>query len=180
MKDSKIATLEAQRISLLHKLESLSEEQLKFAPAVNSWSIVEILEHIILSEELSVNYALKKVQAPQLLTSVKLGGRLKGKIMNVLLNLSLKFKASEMTSPKKKISMEDLKVRWEGSRTKLENLSSQAPDILDKGIMKHPRTGYLNFSQLLDFFSAHYAHHLKQINDLVESGQKENLKVSVV
>ncbi len=179
MKDSKIATLEAQRISLLHKIESLTDEQFNFSISENSWSIGEILDHIITSEELSVNYALKKVQDPSLLHSVSISGKLKLIVMNALLGFNLKFKASEMTSPKKKTSFTELKNRWEDCRANLESLSSKAPDVLEKGIMKHPRTGYLNLSQLLDFFSSHYAHHLKQINGLVELGNETKIEGSV-
>lgn len=160
--------LEAQRISLLYKLNGLSDEQLSFTIAPNSWSIKEIIEHLVLSEELSVSNALNKIKNPKKLKPVSKKDKIFSLIMNFLLAFPLKFKAPNATISKKKIDYLDLVSRWEKCRKDLELLSTQAPDVLEKGLMKHSKAGYLNLNQMLNFFSAHYSHHLRQINVLFE------------
>ena len=174
MKYSTIAKLEAQRVSLLHKLNKLTLEETLFVEIEGKWSIIEILEHIILSEELSVNYAFKKIENPDTLKNVKWNTGLKMLIMRIVLNLNFKYKAPTVTLPitLKASSLSELTQRWESSRILLEELSANSPALLKKGVLKHPYAGFLNFNQMLTFMQSHYNHHLVQISHLVEL-QKE-------
>jgi uncharacterized damage-inducible protein DinB len=170
LKDSKIATLEAQRVNLFHKLSHLSIEELHHQPEIGKWSIIKIVTHMILSEEKSVAYVLKKTQYPENLKTVGLKTYVLLKIMQVYLSINLKAKSSAAVNPisSGESSLEDLEKRWTSSRIELENLSKLSPSILNKGIFKHPKVGYMNLDQMLSFFSSHYGHHLKQISAIVE------------
>jgi hypothetical protein len=170
LEDSKIAILEAQRISLMHKFTQLNALDLTEPITEGKWSIIQLVEHIVLSEELSVSYVLNKVQKPELLTSVSLKSKVYLVLMGLVLKLNIKYKAPKVVTPESSvtISLTELSARWEKVRMDLELLSKLSPAILKKGILKHPRLGFLSFSQMLDFFSTHYAHHLEQINNQVE------------
>ena len=174
MKDSKIEELEAQRISLIHKLSSLPSDILNYQIKDGKWSILQILEHIILSEELSLGYALKKTQKPSKLRNVSVKNWISGKILNRVLRLNIKYKAPAVVYPSADgaLNLHDLERRWEESRKKIFVLNDASPKVLEKGILKHPYTGYMNFSQMLTFFSAHYVHHLSQISEIVDSKNK--------
>ncbi|RMF60717.1 MAG: DinB family protein, partial [Calditrichaeota bacterium] len=56
-------SLENQRKRLIEKLKPLSEAQLSHSPAPGSWSINEVLNHVIQSESGTLGYMRKKSQA---------------------------------------------------------------------------------------------------------------------
>lgn len=171
MKDSKIQILEAQRIHLIHRCASLELSTLHHSRAEGKWSVIQVLEHIVLSEEASVSYVFNKTQDLSSLKGISIKSRVYFIFMKLALKLNMKYKAPKLVNPlySESSSLEDLIPRWEATRARLEDLSKLSPNILDKGILKHPYIGYLNFSQMLGFFSSHYAHHLAQINALVEN-----------
>ncbi len=170
MKYSTIAKLEAQRVSLLHKLDKLTTEQSLFMEVEGKWSVLGILEHIVLSEELSVNYAFKKIESSSTLKNVKWNSGLKVLLMRFTLHFNFKFKAPSVALPQatKPPTLSELNQRWENTRILLEELSTKSPGLLKKGILKHPYAGFLSFNQMLAFMESHYNHHLVQINHLVE------------
>lgn len=182
MKYSTIAKLDAQKVSLLHKLNKLSLEQSLFVESEGKWSILEILEHIVLSEELSVNYAFKKIENPNTLKNAKWNSGLKMLLMRIVLNLNFKYKAPSVALPitSKPTNLSELSQRWESSRILLEELSAQSPGLLKKGVLKHPYAGFLNFNQMLAFMQSHYNHHLVQINHLVELQKEQGSLADVV
>ncbi|MGB0807269.1 MAG: DinB family protein [Salibacteraceae bacterium] len=173
MKDSKIANLEAQRVSLFHKIHHLSEEELMHQPQIGKWSILQIITHIVLSEERSVEYVKKKTQDPSTLKPTNLKTWFLCKIMGIYLGLNLKAKAPKVVNPQPDDvrSLQELESRWTKARMELENLSKLSPEVLSKGIFKHPKVGYMNFDQMLNFFSSHYGHHLAQVNAIVETSE---------
>jgi len=170
LKDSKIATLEAQRISLLHKLERVSEKNLNQDLRKGKWSILQVLEHVIVCEELSIQYAFRKITQPDSLERVGVKSKVLSKIVTLGLGLKLKHEAPSVTKPNsdRNTSLDTLRERWEISRDNLEELSIQSTGFLELGIGKHPSIGSMSFSQILAFFRAHYNHHLVQINTLFE------------
>jgi hypothetical protein len=171
LKDSKISTLEAQRVSLFHKLKQVDISQLSKKPNASSWSVLHVVEHLVLIEEQSVANVLYKVQTPDSLYSVNLRTRVNLVLLHLVLGKSFKFKSPKVVAPEvtEQKSLEELELRWVSARKKLEEISKMSPDVLRKGIFKHPIVGYMNFSQMLGFYSAHLKHHLSQISGLIES-----------
>ncbi|UTW65691.1 DinB family protein [bacterium SCSIO 12643] len=169
MKDTQIAHLESQRISLVNKLNNLDPVKLEFSEGAQRWSILNVVEHLVLSEESSVNYALKKIQEIESLKGVSFKSRVYSLILSTVLKFNLKFKAPEVAKPGvNPVTLDELNARWEATRVQLYNLSAESPDVLNKGILKHPFVGKMNFNQMLQFFEAHFEHHIVQINRLVE------------
>lgn len=174
MKYHKLAILESQRISLIHKLSSLPEENLRFRFSGSQWCVLEVLEHLILSEELSVSYVAKKLQEPQKLQKVSLASRIKLTMVNLFLRFNFKAKAPSSTIPSSNTSHSFLELsnRWESSRAHLEILSENSSGNLNKGVFKHPKVGMMNFDQMLSFFLAHKSHHLMQISTLLMANKR--------
>lgn len=169
MKDTQIAHLESQRISLMNKLNNLAPEKLIFSEGEAQWSIINVIEHIVLSEELSINYALTKISDWDKLKKVKFTSSIKVLILRLVLKMNWKYKAPSAAKPVlDKTSLTELNERWEATRVQLYNLSSASPDVLSMGILRHPSVGIMNFNQMLQFFEAHFEHHIIQINKLVE------------
>lgn len=174
MKDTQIAHLESQRISLVNKLHNIDPVKLDFREEMQRWSILNVVEHLVLSEESSVNYALRKIQNIENLEGISIKSRLYGFILNRILKFNLKFKSPEAATPGlNPVTLDELNVRWEAARIQLYNLSAESPDVLNKGILKHPFVGRMNFNQMLHFFEAHFEHHIVQINSLVEKQMRQ-------
>jgi len=150
-------------------------ERLLFSETENSWSILNILEHIVLSEEASLAYVLKKTSVVADLKPISVKSWLKIWLMKLVLQFKVKYKAPKHVDPIKSTitDIKELTLRWENSRDVLYDISQLSPRILEKGILKHPYAGMLNFSQLLVFFETHFEHHLVQINHLVELDQQQ-------
>ena len=170
MKDSDIATLEAQRISLEHKLTRVDEDLFSSSPVNGKWSIIQILEHIVISEEMAILYVNKKIKSPELLNSVTMKTKIYAILMNNLLKYNFRFKAPQKVNPSHypTSKVENILHRWQQARISLEQLSRMSPVVLEKGIFKHPGVGYLNFSQMVDFLKSHFEHHLTQISVIVD------------
>jgi hypothetical protein len=153
----------------MNKLNNLAQDKLSFSNEGHQWSIMNVIEHIVLSEELSINYALKKVDEWDKLSKVEFKSRIRILVLRMVLKLNLKYKAPKAARPVlSKTSLTELNNRWEAARIQLYNLSTTSPDVLNKGILKHPFVGVMNFNQMLQFFEAHFEHHILQINKLVE------------
>lgn len=170
MKNRKIIDIEAQRVSLIHKLSKVTKTRQHYSESETSWSILNIVEHIVLSEEASLDYVQKKLSNPDQLKSVELISWVKILLMKMVLKFNMKFKAPNHVNPLEKngSNLESLADRWEFVRNRLIELSETDSKNLAKGILRHPYAGMMNFSQLVAFFETHFEHHLGQINRLVE------------
>jgi uncharacterized damage-inducible protein DinB len=185
LKYKKIIDIEAQRVSLIHKLSSVPQKRQYYSETETSWSILNIVEHMVMSEEASLDYVQKKMAQPGHLKPVELISWFKIWIMKIVLKLKVKYKAPNHVNPLENTgtNLESLSNRWELVRERLIDLSEENSKDLEKGILRHPYAGMLNFTQLLAFFETHFEHHLIQINRLVELNviEKElKLVVSVV
>lgn len=168
---NQIGELESKRNFLIQKLKGLSIDELERKPVADKWCILEIIAHLVLSEELSVGYALNKVSNPEKLQSVKFSSSIKAKLLEYVLKLNIKYKAPKIAKPTniEELKFDDLIERWAQARQGLEQISEFPSELLKKGVLKHPYTGFMNFDQMLSFIEEHYNHHLKQINILYPS-----------
>ena len=96
---NEIGELESKRIFLTQKLQRLSVDELKQTPSDDKWSILEILAHIVLSEELSIGYTLNKLSKPDKLRPVNFVSSLKAQFLKYVLVLNIKYKAPKITEP---------------------------------------------------------------------------------
>jgi hypothetical protein len=163
-----IQNLEAKRISLIHKLGLQNSEKLNHKNEASGWSILQILEHVVLVEEKSVANAIYKLSSPKELKPVSLFVEVRLLIVRVTFLFGIKFKSPKEVAPGDEISFLDLVNRWEIARIKLQELSPNALQLLSLGIFKHPVIGYLNYKQMVQFLDMHFHHHLAQVSSLYE------------
>lgn len=157
--------LENARRNLFTSLDKLSEKTLNTQPAEAEWSQIQVLFHLLYTEELARQYISKKLNNPLSITSPGLKNRIKLGMLTLALRSPIKFKAPAIVSTLPPYaSWSETKERWEKNRQDLSFLLSDISDEMGlKAIFKHPIAGYLNLPQMLDFFYEHWQHHEKQI-----------------
>ncbi len=158
------------KIKVLIKSQSLNNEQLNSKPDAKSWSLAQVYYHLYLVELRTHHFISSKVKEINALDKTGIKEKWRLWLMNLFLKLPIKFKAPQTVSDDipNTIDLEKLKGDWENLQMSFKLLLSvQNDQDLEKKIFKHPRIGYLNFYQTLDFLLAHHKHHLKQINGLL-------------
>jgi hypothetical protein len=159
------SSLEIQRNQILDNLKSVSPEQ--FNNSKNGkWSISQILGHLVTSEELSLNYMTKKINAINEVNTTGIWGEIKLIVFIVSQRLPLKYKAPKILSenPKAYSDVTALEEGWNNSRQELKLFIEKFPtDGIKKKIYRHPVMGRCNVKHALIFFREHIIHHYPQI-----------------
>lgn len=163
-------TIEQQKADLLIQIGSLSAAQLHQHPP-GKWSLSQVFAHLITSEQLSVQYLKKKIQAIDEQPDTGLVEELKMWTLIISQRLPFKFKAPKVVvdhTPAFKNAAE-IATAWNQTRTELKDLLGRfTANHLKRKIYKHPVAGKLNIVQATRFFSEHIIHHTPQIKRLLK------------
>ena len=163
--------IEHERNKLLNRLATLPPERLEHKASLTKWSVNEILIHLLTSEQLTLAYLKKKSLGWDQLRN----SGVTQSLMMLILQLSqrlplLKYKAPKglVASTPEPISLTDLRIRWDSSRTELKNfLETIHEKNLYKLVYKHPVAGRFDIIQCIKFMHEHFHHHLPQIKRLL-------------
>ncbi|MCP3933286.1 MAG: DinB family protein [Bacteroidetes bacterium] len=159
-------------IALLNKLESYSDTSLNKKPDAESWSVLQILHHLIRSEGLSKKYVEKKLSFKPKLNRPGLSNIFRNFLLKSYLNVPIKFKAPKGVSTPHLPESSDIKSTkdiWLNQRKELRQYLKTIPsEMIGKEIYKHPIAGRLTLPQMLDFFQTHYERHKKQLEKTLE------------
>jgi len=149
-------------------MEGLSEEQLKFKPTPEKWSVLEVAEHISLAEGLlfkSVEGALAGKENPEWETKTK------GKtefLERVMVNRDRKATAPESIVPSGKLTRDEVIAKLNESRAKTLKFAEETKLPLKSHTLDHPFPvfGTLNAYQWLIYIPLHNIRHNKQIEEV--------------
>ncbi len=153
---------------LENDLSKYPSEQLNRKPAPGQWSVMQVVNHVMMAEAGSLNYLKKKLSDPSAIKKAGIGSA----IRTWLLNLSqiipgLKFKAPAFINEDKLPPVSDREAvfqQWRASRAALRAfLESQPDEIFTKEAFRHPRAGRMTIVQMLSFFGSHLNRHVRQI-----------------
>lgn len=145
-------------------IQEANPEQLRFKASADSWNMLQIVEHLIISEKLSMDYLISKNYA-----NARQGGRAGAFIrslgLRILLLSPLRFKApAGWLQPGENPDTERLLDEWKQVRAGMyEYLRNFPEEKLIMMIYRHPRAGWLDIRQALNFFEDHMLHHQKQL-----------------
>lgn len=163
--------IEANRLALLDKMSTFSDEKLNQKPAPESWSAMQTAYHLVMAETSTLSYLEKKIQAKD---SVKAAG-IKSVFRSALLKLFL-FLPFKVKAPKIVENVPDfkpftaLKQDWDKTRKNLESLLETLTDKdVKRELFKHPLAGKMNILQMLEFINDHLVRHIKQIDRCLAS-----------
>ena len=159
--------------SLFSELEQYSHEQLNQQPAPDSWCATQVLQHLLHSEMYSRQYCEKKLSFSPELDNAGFMDKIRTVLVSGYFSLPLKLEAPKAIStdalPRESTLAEIRKTYGEQRELLREFLSTVDDQYLGKAVYKHPFAGRLSISGMLHFFTAHFAHHRKQIRRAVSA-----------
>lgn len=159
--------------SLLTYLSLFPSEKLQQRPSPNAWSVMEILQHVMLAEKLSVAYVGKKIQHPKGLKKAGMIERCRLMLLRFFLYAPLKFKAPSMVAEQHFNSQTDLDTlanNWRSIRATMASLLEEfPPELLGTNIYRHALAGRLTLDGMFLFFEGHFRRHRKQIEKTLQA-----------
>jgi uncharacterized damage-inducible protein DinB len=153
--------------TFLKRIKEKTLEQQMFKPNEEGWNMVEIFEHILLSEGGILGYFKKRPPAE---TEYKVD--LKSKVAYSVLSQFYKLPS------KVKVPVKGLTPNGDTSLEKLIQQSDKNNDVirailvdfpsekLKYSVFKHPVSGAMTMRNTIDFFTNHILHHVHQLNRL--------------
>jgi hypothetical protein len=154
------------------KVKGLSSEKINKKPKGDNWSIGQVYYHLFLVEEGTYKYLTEKTKEINSITDSGLKSWYRTTLLKLFLWFPFKFKAPRTVSDSipDEIDFDSLMTDWNLLREKISLLlHAQEERHLKRKIFKHPRIGYINFYQTIEFIESHHRHHIKQINDLLSN-----------
>ena len=148
------------RTEVLQSVSGLTDLQLNEKQA-GKWSIMQVLEHLYLTEKLIVN-KLKAVMASSEETAAE------DRPIHLVINRDHKIVAPQFLTPSDDfITLATIQEKLLASRTSLEEfLADTDQEELRKRSLLHPVFGLLNIKQWVEFIGLHEKRHLAQIEEL--------------
>ncbi len=155
----------------LDLMEGLSEEQLRFKPAPEKWSVIEVAEHIWMAEGAlfaGVERALANKENPEWETKTK------GKtefLEKVMVSRERRAQAPESIVPSGKLSRADVIAKLKDAREKTLKFAEETKVPLKAHTFDHPFPVFstLNAYQWLIYVPLHNIRHNKQIEEVKAS-----------
>jgi hypothetical protein len=159
--------IEQQRSDIQSRITRLSDEQLDWTPETTSWSIRQIIEHLVLCDETlgrareagsvmkeapvfrAVPRALKRALVLRALS--------RGAILPV---------PSPAVEPQGNVSLTELVSRWETARGEMQGFLHTLAE--DETRYLHPVLGPLTATQMLELNETHAGYHWRQMNALLQ------------
>jgi DinB superfamily len=151
-----------QRQTVLDELAGLGPEQLAFRPEPGSWSVLDVLEHLVRVEE-GIMSRIRKRDPRTWGEAVRTRGALE--LMSLYYLIGRRFRVPiETVMPLGGVTLSDLGARWEAAQATMRGvLEGFGPDDFRRPMMRHPMLGRLTPVETLSFICRHIAHHRRQI-----------------
>lgn len=167
MKDQLISAIdgiEAAKTTFVQLLEGYSRAERAKLPE-SGWSMLQVMEHLLIAEQGVLEYLIKKCQAPYTDIPPYDASTSPSNLLKEALLSEKKFQAPEiMPDPTGAQSFENMQIYWDNLRLKfirfVEGLDENYHNRL---IFKHPTLGRLNLIETLEFIDSHITHHIYQI-----------------
>lgn len=161
-KDEGMAQLNRTRAMLMEATKDLSDAQWNFKPAPDKWSILEVLEHIVLTEDaLRGNIVNNVLRAPVTNTSAAAKAD-DGTVLSAVSDRSTKAKAPAELVPTGRWSAKEAQAEFLKSRKRTLALLQSRGDLREHAV-ESPLGKNLDGYQWILLISAHSERHTKQI-----------------
>lgn len=160
-----IQKLDQNAVELFSLLDTCSEEEIKIHPE-NSWSILEVCEHIFLTEKTVISFSFhpieKKSEKSELFGTEKL--------RKIIIQLrARKVSAPEFLKPKGLFkSVSEFKNEFTRHRELLKQGLLSERIVIDNSVYPHPYLGEMTRRDWMHFIPTHTERHTYQISDILE------------
>ena len=157
--------LEDQKQRMLAMVENLTTEQLQFAPGPGRWSILQVLQHVVMGEvgmrqseaELRDNPLREKLRP----------GKMVGIVKEFLAKDLVDAVPDPSMEPDGNTTLEQLRSLWQEERRVMAVLLDSVKEENCDGVMfSHVACGPLTALQMLEIAEAHLGTHSRQIERL--------------
>jgi hypothetical protein len=162
----KIQSFADRSAALLDELEAMEPGTLRARPLPGKWTILEIVEHIVLAER----FVLQGLPEPSHLPAAKPG--LKGRLRYLLVLFVLRANipvgvGSPAMIPQGNRDLAELRGLWnEDQAWVLAYVTRFGSRGLKRAILRHPVTGPITVKQAITLSRAHLDRHIRQIRRL--------------
>jgi hypothetical protein len=168
--------MDKRRQIVAELLLAQKQEVLIFRGSPDSWSPIDVVEHLVLSEffvRRSLSRAARQaVSGPPL----SMRQRLNGTLLYVALQSPLRFKVPEAArgvSPSGRTELPPLLEKWDHTRAAIgDTVSTMSPEQLAHPVFTHPLAGAVGIDAALGFVDAHLLHHYRQIQRILRSAAR--------
>lgn len=162
-----LAELEKRKQEMTGLLEGWSPARLEFRPNPDSWSALEVVDHIIRTESNIMSRARIGLQSPH---SIGLRDRAGYLLLDRIFRSQRRVKVPSSVAtvlPGPDLDLRTLLPHWDVVRQELGELVTAVDSrLLDQGIFRHPVSGWMSLPQVISFFSVHIVHHGYQLERL--------------
>ncbi len=150
---------------LFQRIDDIDPHYLSEKLDENTWSVIQILNHVLQGEQLALSYMQYKKEQGAVLEKESWKARWRFHLTMIALSLPLKFKApGKLNSPSNQESLEEVKANFLAARVALRAfMDEQDPSFFRMASCKHPRIGRITLTRMIRFFHKHVQHHEKQI-----------------
>ena len=168
--------LERQRTALLADLARQNPDALAWQPAPGAWSILQVVEHLVIAEEGVMSLAETRLPKP-----VGLKHRIRSaivlRVVYRALNSRRRLKVPRPTlNPSgDHIDLQELARRWVEVRGRMERALEAVTTATRKDRpIGHPIAKWITWEQGLEFLFRHVRHHEKQIERILAARREES------
>jgi len=153
--------------ALLQQLDSLPSEKLTFKAEPKKWSIVEVVEHLVIAEQGLLKGLLTNIPVSTLDPAAKTPEKhqIVIKVMERDIEVDVPHESLE---PHGRTPLADLLDQWNDIRAKLPGLLAEiTPEKIDDPVFQHPYGGPLDIADTLQFFEVHFDNHMRHIDRIL-------------
>lgn len=163
--------LEKNKVRTWQMLGGIDEEKFHWKKDVRTWSLAQVMDHVIYSEASALAYCKKKMLAGDNMPNASILNTLKIQIYFWALQTKLRFKAPKpISNPKNDQSLAEIKAYWDQTRAEYASFLESYPDsYLNKAVFRHPLAGRIKLSEMLRFLNTHVINHQFQIARILKS-----------
>lgn len=157
--------LETGRQHIYDLIEPIESSLLSQAPKPGAWSVLQVMQHLIQTENGSMAYIAKKLHYKTGIPKAGIGTHLRAGLAIAYMRIPIKIKAPAIVA---NISdVRDPKVvqrEWDEVRQHLNScLEHFPPEYLNHAVLKHALVGRITMAHTLRFFIEHQKRHTRQI-----------------
>jgi len=165
--------LERNKDKLLEKLENIDNATLSQQPDNKSWSIVQVVSHLIKIEQGTMQYMKKKLSYNPPLVKTGPITALKVWLTNISMKLPVKYKTADfLQEATNDVSLEQARSQWSETRQQMrEFFEGLSKEQLTAALHKNLAAGRVSVYQQLSFIQVHLERHAKQINKIIKQLQ---------
>jgi hypothetical protein len=161
--ERQLGRLDKQRHALLDELETLTGEQVAFTPGPGKWSMLEVIEHLVISEREIFKCVPEQPRKRQGIS------RLRNHVSYIFVVIVLKLGlpvpvVSHEMEPEGKSSLSELHRQWDENHGWLRGFVEKlSEEDLDRPVFCHPVAGPITLAQSIQMDRLHLNTHLRQI-----------------